>query len=405
MTNEYRVVTADDIEQLVDVEARAFYNTSTPERVELTRRLIPPDWTVAAFVDGRLVASVRSIPMVRRINGGGIGLGAVGPVACLAEYRRQGHVGRLLRLALERMRDQGQAMSGLYTPHDALYARYGWERAEGRKSYKFEPKSVQLRRKGARGRIEKIGPDDWRRLDAVYRTYAEHRNGPFHRNEMWWREAVITDHGATTRLREAQVWSDASGADQGYVVYANYPLASENRWPRQMVLIKDIVALTGDAYAGLWEHMLTHDLADRIVVETPLDDPFRDMVEDPWSVDVSVEGGAMLRIVDIERAFAGRPYVGQAPVSFTMRIDDPTAPWNDGAWLVEAAEGSIRLGRTERTPDVELSANTLAPLFTAHMRPDVAASVGLLRVNRPQALTAMAQAFTAWYPPFCNDTY
>ena len=51
MTNEYRVVTADDIEQLVDVEARAFYNTPTPERVELTRRLIPPDWTVARDAD------------------------------------------------------------------------------------------------------------------------------------------------------------------------------------------------------------------------------------------------------------------------------------------------------------------------------------------------------------------
>ena len=100
MSTEHRPLTPEDIEQASHLEAVAFYSRPTPERAELMRRLLPPDWTVGAFVDGRLVADVRTVPMARRINGGAIGFGAVGPVACLAGYRRQGHVGRLLRLSL-----------------------------------------------------------------------------------------------------------------------------------------------------------------------------------------------------------------------------------------------------------------------------------------------------------------
>ena len=119
--------------------------------------------------------------MARRINGAATGFGAVGPVACLAGFRRQGHVGKLLRLALERMREQGLALSGLFTPHDALYARYGWERSEAKKLYYMRPSDIRLRVKGTPGTIELVTPDDWPRLEAIYRKHSGPRNGPIHR--------------------------------------------------------------------------------------------------------------------------------------------------------------------------------------------------------------------------------
>jgi hypothetical protein len=39
------------------------------------------------------------------------------------------------------------------------------------------------------------------------------------------------------------------------------------------------------------------------------------------------------------------------------------------------------------------------------MRPDVAAGVGLLKVNRPEAIAEMAEAFSVTHPPFSHDTY
>jgi len=407
MAVEYRPLTPEDVEQAAHLEAVAFYGRPSPERVELLRRYFPPQWTVAAFVDGRLVADVRTIPSARRINGGSVPIGAVGPVACLAAYRRQGHVGRLLRLSLERMRDQGQALSGLHTPHDALYARYGWERAEAKVQYACPPQGVVLRLKGSTGTLDTVGPDDWLRLDAVYRTYAQPRNGPLHRVEDWWREMVLRtyDENSQSREREALVWRDERGADEGYVVYENRGMAPEGRWTPQAIWVRDFVSLSGDAYLGLWGHLLTHDLANQIVIEVAPGDPFPDLTEEPSDIRVSRGEGAMLRIVDVERAISLRPYCGTEPASFTMRIADPAAPWNEGVWRLEAADGRMSAERTDGDADVEMSVNTLAPLFTGHIRADVAVGVGLLRLRRPEAVAEIARAFTVTYPPFCNDYY
>jgi predicted acetyltransferase len=404
---EYRPLTADDVEQSAYVEAVAFYGKSTPERVEQQRKFFPPEWTVGAFVDGKLVADIRTVPMARRINGRAIGFGAVGPVACLAGYRRKGHVGKLLRLALERMREGGQALSGLHTPHDALYARYGWERAEGKKRYEFRPKDVTLRLKGAPGALEAVGNDDWPRLEAVYRAWTAPRNGPLHRVEPWWRENVLRHYDESMQRadNEAFVWRNAAGDDQGYVVYQVNTLPKEGQWAPHEIWVRDFVSLSGDAYLGLWQHLMTHDLALRVVRECAPDDPFSDLAEDPWKINVLRAEGAMIRVVDIERAIGMRPYCGERPVSFTMHIADRSGPWNEGVWRIEAAEGRMSAERTDGEADVELSANTLAPLFTGFMRPDVAASAGLLQVNRAEAVAEMAEAFAVTYPPFSGDYY
>jgi len=400
---EFRPLRPEDIEQAAYVEAVAFYRQPTPQRTELFRRYLPPDWTVGAFAEGRLVADVRTMPTARRINGGDISYGAVGPVACLAEHRRKGYVDRLLRMSLERMREQGIAMSGLYTPHDALYRRCGWERAEGKKRYVFQAKDVSLRLRGQPGTLEPVMADDWQRLDAVYRRYAGPRNGPLHRPEPWWREMIFYDH-FQNKAREAFLWLDGSGEAQGFIVYTWAPTGPEPVAGHEL-FVRDMVALTPDAYLGQWQHLLAHDIAQRIVVHVPLHDPFADLVVDPWKVEVQRAEGAMIRIVDVEQALALRPYCGRGGVSFTMRVIDPSAPWNDGVWRVEADQGRMQAQRTEAEADMELSVNFLAPLFTGFIRPDQAAGVGMLKVNREQALAQAQEAFAVSHPPYCDDFF
>src|SRR5438093_3131513 len=211
MTAEYRVLKSEDLGQAAYVDTVVFYGTPTPERTELTKRFYRPEWWVGAFIDGRLVADVRSMPMARRMNGGSMSLGAVGPVGSLAAHRREGHVGRLLTMSLEIMRERGQVLSGLYTPHDALYRRYGWERAESKKRYSFGVKDVRLRFRGERGRLEEVRPEAWERLDSIYRQWSGPRNGPLHRIGLWWEHSVLTQYGedGKAKPRDALVWVSA----------------------------------------------------------------------------------------------------------------------------------------------------------------------------------------------------
>ena len=407
MTTEYRVLKSEDLEQSAYVDAVAFYGTPSPERIEMYQRFFLPEWSVGAFVDGRLVADVRAMPMARRMNGGSTPLAAVGPVAALASHRRQGHVRRLLTMSLELMRERGQPLSGLYTPHDALYRRYGWERAEERKRYSFAAKDVTLRFKGRRGHLEEVTPEGWERFDAIHRRWSGPRNGPITRIGVWWQHAILQDYGmeAKPRPRSALIWVSPDGRDEGYVVYQNQGMAQTGPWQPQAIWCRDFVALSGDAYLALWEHLLTHDIAQSISVFMPVEDTFVDLVEDPRKVNPEFWEGPMIRIVDLERAIGTRRYAGDRPASFTMRVVDPIAPWNDGTWAVEAANGRMNAEKTDSEADVELMANTLAPINTGYRTPEALALSGWMQVNRPEALEAMGSAFAVAYPPFCPDWY
>ena len=404
MSVAYRELEAEDVEQGAYVEAVAFYNDPSPERTEQLRQIFPPQWTLGAFVDGRVVAVVRTVPMARRINGKGIRYGTLGPVACLAEHRRQGHVGKLLRLSLERMQKQGMPLSGLHTPHDALYRHFGWERAEGKKQYIFRAKDLQFRHSGTPGTLEAVPADEWQRLEEVYRRYASQRNGALHRPEPWWRNAVLRDF-IGNRDRQALVWLDAQGEAQGFIVHVAQPVTRPTKGQEYELVVYDIVALTSDAYLGLWQHLLTHDIARPIMVNAPLSDPLPDLVSDPWRIEVRRAEGAMVRVVDLEHALAMRPYCGTDPASLTMRVTDSTAPWNEGVWRIEAQEGRLEVERSEGEPEIELDANFLAPLYTGFVTPETAATTGMIRVHREEALEQAAKIFAVTYPPYCADFY
>jgi predicted acetyltransferase len=171
------------------------------------------------------------------------------------------------------------------------------------------------------------------------------------------------------------------------------------------VQVRDFVALSSDAYLGLWQHLLTHDLATRLAIHMPIDDPFPDLVENPWKVEMPRSEGPMMRVVDIERALGRRQFAGSRPVSFTMRVADNAAPWNEGVWRINGGEGQLTAELKGGDADVELNAGTLAPIYTGFMRPEVAAGVGLVKVNRSEALEDMREAFAATHPPYSQDWY
>jgi len=407
MSIEYRHIEDEDFEEIAKLEAIAFYGRPREENAALMRKNFLPEWTVAAFDDGKPVASVRTLPSVRLMHGTKTPFGLVSPVTCYAAYRRQGHVAKLLRQSLELMKERGQPISGLYTPHDALYRRYGWERAEEKRVLNFDPGRIEFRTPAPPGKTRPATQEDWKTLDAIYRQHVDPLNGALVRIENWWRFFVLIDFEAKDkRDRDIVIWVDESGADRGYVVYQNRPTGQKDRgWAQQEIFLRDFVALDAGAYRGLWQHILTHDLASNVIYESHPNDPFVDLCEDPFVVTVNRGEGPMIRIVDIEGAIASRPYAGGGSASFTMRISDESAPWNEGVWRVEAAEGKMRAEKTDAEPDVEMSVNFLAPLYTGFRTAETLAAAGMITAHRAETLAEITNAFAVTDPPFTQDYY
>ncbi len=408
MTLEIRPITDDEVER---AEFITMYSFDSPERrdmaaaVERSRRIFPNDWSLASFEDGEMTAFIRVIPFAMRVNGRGLSFGAVGPVVSAPEHRRKGHVGALLRRSLADMRERGQVISGLHTPHPTLYRRYGWEIASLRRRYAFAPKEIELMAQPSeRGRFRMIKADDWAQADRVYRLHSAARNGPLHRGELWWREAIFGTAGGRPVAGDVALWENGQGEPQGYVVYDQVTNPQDPE--AHSLSVRELVALSSDAYLNLILYILRHDLPQETTWNAPPDDPFLSLVADAPKVRVEEEYDLLLRICDVEGALKLRPFANlEHPVSLTLQVSDSSAPWNEGVWRVEVADGATNVEKTSGEADLTLTATALAPIFNGYISASGAALAGLITARDEQSLATADALFATSYPPFCADGF
>jgi predicted acetyltransferase len=366
---------------------------------------MPLEWSLAGFVDGRLVAGMRIIPLVMRVDGAPLAMGAIGGVACLPEHRRRGYVGALLRRALADMRERGQVLSGLYTPHVPLYRRYGWEIAARNLRLSFGPKEVKtLVAPPSEGRFRRVTADEWQTLNTLYEAYSSERNGVIVRSESWWRDWVF---GRERDTPDAALWEDGEGRPRGYVLYYTRRAELPDRpWPQSRLWVRELATQDANAYVALVNYLLSHDIHEKIEWLASPDEPLLSLLDDPQQVRTEAWSALMLRIVDVPAALRARGCPAQADGQrFVLSVRDDVAPWNEGTWRVEAQGGRLEVAADDGPADLVADAAVLAPIFNGHLSPREAARIGRLRVESEAALEAATEVFSVKHPPFCLDWF
>ena len=414
MTIEIRPVTEDDFDRVHFLLAYSFTADRSHEGRERMKHVEAIGSTIALYEDGQMAACLRILPLRMFIHSASIPLGGMSSVACLPEHRRKGYVGQLLRHALTVMREQGQPLSSLYTPHVSLYRRYGWMIASSALHYSFNAKDIALANpaqpEGYAYRV--TTEEEWPTVAEVYRRFAAPRNGYLDRDEHWWKEAFFRRlYDEKRRLNDVAVWANGEGQPRGYLAYHSARERRSDGPPIDRVALQEFVALDGAAYRGLLRYLLTHDLAEEITWFGPVDEPFTVAIDEPGRVKREHHYGFMLRIVDLEKAVAARPPAAEAPEgAFTVHIADPSAPWNQGLWRIECSGpagrgGRLAATRADGTADLSTDAAAFAAMYNGYLRPSEAARSGLAEVSDPKAAALADRILAADYPPFSSDWF
>jgi len=384
----------------------SFNSARDGSQLERYRQLYERDWCLGAFDGGDLVAGLTIIPFEQHMLGARIPLGGIATVASLPERRRGGAVGALLRAALAEMRDAGQPLSGLYTPHFSLYRRFGWEIAGRMMSYAFGPKTMRTRLPRPDGSFRRVKPDDWGELAALHEAFTVPRNGALMRTEKRWRNHVFTEY--LRGEHDAVIWSNVAGEPRGYAVYTQQHRQSGGPFGETILRVIDWVALDGEAYSALLNYLMSHDLVSQIVLVVSEDEPVLAAFDEPVHVKEPPGAwtGILLRLVDVQRAIECRPARPEAcGLAVTVAITDVAAPWNMGTWRIECDEGRMTADRTDTTPELEAHATALAPIYNGFANPADAVRVGQLVVNDAAAVERMGRMFAAPFRPFCPDDF
>ncbi|MEX0800768.1 MAG: GNAT family N-acetyltransferase [Dehalococcoidia bacterium] len=408
MAVEIRPVSEEERPRAQVILSYAFTGDRSDDMHERTGYLDQFGQAYGLYEDGEMVACLTVFRLRMFLQGASLPLGGVVGVACLPEHRRKGYVGQLLRYALERMREDGQPLSALHTPHPSLYRRYGWMFASDAVLHKFRPKEIApISAARPKGSAQRLTEEDWPAVAELYKRFAAPRNGYLDRDEGWWREAFFRRIYDEKRVpNDVAMWSGEDGEPRGYIVYRTFNENAPIGESGGRVHVEEFVALDGDAHEGLLRYLLSHDLAREITMWAPGNSPLTLTVDEPWNVKREQFYGFMLRIVDIEAAMGQRPPSADAPEgAFTVAISDAAAPWNQGTWRIECAGGKLSAAKTTGAAGLSTDAAAFAAMYNGYLRPSEAVRSGLAQGEGAEAVALADRILGVDHPPYPSELF
>ena len=133
-------------------EAAAFYRVPSivfgnyaGERPAPEALTLPPQWSLCAFEDGELATTYGAFPLVTQLNGRKARAAGVTFVGTLPQFRRRGHVRKIMEADFKRRYEERQEPLAILTASIAgIYQRYGYAVCTSAVRYTIDPRWINF---------------------------------------------------------------------------------------------------------------------------------------------------------------------------------------------------------------------------------------------------------------------
>ena len=382
----------------------AFHEVAHPDTIAMDQRVTEPERTVGVREGGEIVATGAILSRELSIPGGTLPVAGVSAIGVVPGHTRRGHLTRIMRMLLDDARAAGEPVAALWASEGAIYGRYGFGLATRAMRYELQLDRVALRRDvvvpeappqvGAPAEaLERIRP----LFDRVRTGWP----GMLDRPGAWWDRRIFDpEHrrdGASPLRAAVQPGPDGEAA--GYTLFAP-KMTWSDRGPAGSVVVKEVVAETPEAHAGLWRFLLGLDLVRTLQWRlAPEHDALAHLLESYDAVDRRAGDGLFVRLLDVDAALAARSYA--IPVDLVLEVDDPFCPWNSGRHRLR----EDRCEPTDAPADLALGAEALGAAYLGGTPLTALAAAGRVRELRTGALAEAATAFRGTVEPWCPEIF
>ncbi|WP_338931340.1 GNAT family N-acetyltransferase [Streptomyces netropsis] len=410
MTMEIRVLRPSDWDQWYDTLELAFGGAAEPaEERDLWRELTRFDRSFGVWEGDEVVGTAGSFAFRMTVPGGeAVPTAGVTMVGVRPTYRRRGVLRQMMRRLLDDVRTSGEPLAVLTASEPAIYGRFGYGAATHSLHANIDTTRVRVAvppgtdaSDGAKGvRLRYSKPEDARdACEAVYARRVAARPGMLVRQPGWEKQPLLD---AVDRREGASalqcVLAEADGEVVGYARYAvraDWDMAGA----KGTVVLRDLEALTPQAYAALWRFLTEIDLTTRVTATNrPVDDPLLHLVSDVRRCDIGVRDSLYVRLVDVGAALSARTY--RTPVDVVFEVEDDFCPWNAGRWRLTGDPKGASCERTDDAPDLALSVRELGTVYLGGVSLTSLAGAGLVTELRPSALEEASSAFGSTVAPW-----
>ncbi|MGH2344099.1 MAG: GNAT family N-acetyltransferase, partial [Chloroflexota bacterium] len=401
-----RPITSDEVPAFLRIDSAGFFDTITDAAIERERPMLDLDHTLAAFDNGRIVATSGAYPFQITVPGPvRIPAAGVAWVAVLSTHRRQGLLRAMITRQLENARARGAPVSILYSSQSTIYGRFGYGIATYEAHYRIEQAHAAFARQvEPPSALTLVNAEEAAGLlPGLYAKAVDQVVGALGRDDRWWRRFLDAGGAAHdgTGARHYVIARDADGTPVGYATYR-----VKREWrdgiAESILTVGDCFAVTPQATASLWRFLTTQDLVGAVdTVSRPIEEPLRWLLADPRRLRTTQLGdGLWLRILDVRAALEARRY--RATGRLVLEVADAVLPDLAGRYLLEASPEGARCTVTTAVPDLRLDIADLGAVYLGGTRPSLLAEAGRVVEEWPGALRLADMIFAAGRAPFCT---
>lgn len=372
-----------------------------------------PQWSLCAFEDGELATAYGAFPLVTQLNGSKARVAGVSFVGTLPQFRRRGHLRKIMEVDFKRRYEQREEAIAILTASIAgIYQRFGYAVCASAVRYAVDPRWINFAPSlpPAPGRWRGGSKEELPLLEGLYRQFTAPRNGTLHRApQMWEGQTLGIGEGIDVSPFGPSLISiyEEGGEPAGYVAWGARWMAShhlDRAGQGQRVFVRDYVWNTPGAYRAIWELFKTFDLAASVIVDNaPVDDPAMHVLLDPRELYATHRDWILGRIIDVERALPLRPYGHPGRVTFELR--DELCPWNAGRWALEAGHEGAAVSRTAEPPQLTLDVSALVQILYGQVSPANAVRCGRAEAAPDAPLDLWDAMWRTEYAPYCPNMF
>ncbi|MEX2655592.1 MAG: GNAT family N-acetyltransferase [Acidimicrobiia bacterium] len=326
------------------------------------RKLFEPERARCAFDDGRIVGTLGVFSFTMTVPGGTIPVAGTTQVTVQVTHRRRGVLAQMMQAHLEEAIDHGDAAAALWASDSAIYGRFGFGMAAWNTKIDIDRRHTDFHRLASpSAAVETVDVDTIRPLAIkIYDTLRAEVPGMVGHSEAWW-DRIFSDlpwsRGGAGRARYGLVTE--GGVPTGWTKYRLKDVDGEDDHPSQDVIVVQLYATTPAAWAGLWQHVLSHDFGRTIRADLrPIDDPIHSLLRATRRARTRVTDGLWVRILDVASVLEARTYLTDGSVNF--RVHDPLG-FTTGSYRLDVTEGGGTVTRVDDA-NIDLDIEDLSAL-------------------------------------------
>ncbi len=335
--------------------------------------------------DGEWIkACLFTMPMGIFLGGRSVPMSGVVAVGVAPEARGRGLATRLMLQSLREQREDGFALSGLFSAKQGLYRRVGFEQAGHFVRYRVAIGEFVVRRDlelaGDGLTVRTLGEGDRADVEAFYRAHAAAHDGMLDRGAYVWGRI------AHWRGEDRHGWviEDEKGEIEAYIYLSQR--RKDNDF-RQEIFVGDWQARSLRGWAALMRFCREFSsMGDEVVFRGSPTHPVCFLMDEQRIGD---RGGEywMLRVLDVAKALSARGYGAGTSCEAHLRIEDETlGAGGDFVLRVDGGEGTVEAGGRG---EIVMSEKTLAALVSGYLSMRQAIGLGLIGGTSADALSGV----------------